>query len=107
VTTSNQLTERGVVVTKNRKRTSTAIGVTDKNKRFQISSFYHMKENDIIKYPALANTLKRITRNGSDAFKKETSKTLVAYYGKGLYSPWKIWLCKAKSRNQLDINIRI
>ena len=38
------------------------------------------KENDIIKYPALANTLKRISKNGRDEFYKgETAKTLVKY----------------------------
>ncbi|KUJ62848.1 gamma-glutamyltranspeptidase [Flavobacteriaceae bacterium CRH] len=38
------------------------------------------KENDTIKYPALANTLKRILKNGKDEFYKgETAKILVKY----------------------------
>ncbi|HRA71531.1 MAG TPA: gamma-glutamyltransferase, partial [Flavobacterium sp.] len=38
------------------------------------------KENDTIKYPALAATLKRISKNGRDEFYKgETAKTLVHY----------------------------
>ena len=43
------------------------------------------KENDIIKYPALAATLRRISKKGRDEFYKgETAKTLVHYLqGKG------------------------
>lgn len=43
------------------------------------------KENDTIKYPALAATLRRISKNGRDEFYKgETAKTLVHYLqGKG------------------------
>ncbi len=38
------------------------------------------KEKDTIKYPALANTLKRIAKNGKDEFYKgETATKLVAY----------------------------
>ncbi|MFV5685052.1 gamma-glutamyltransferase [Flavobacterium sp. GB2R13] len=38
------------------------------------------KENDVIKYPALAETLKRISKNGRDEFYKgETAKILVKY----------------------------
>ncbi|MBG6111642.1 gamma-glutamyltranspeptidase/glutathione hydrolase [Flavobacterium sp. CG_9.10] len=38
------------------------------------------KENDTIKYPALAATLRRISKNGRDEFYKgETAKTLVHY----------------------------
>jgi len=41
------------------------------------------KENDTIKYPALANTLKRIQKNGKDEFYKgQTAKTLVNYIQK-------------------------
>ena len=38
------------------------------------------KENDVIKYPALASTLKRISKNGRDEFYKgETAKRLVNF----------------------------
>ena len=41
------------------------------------------KEHDTIKYPALANTLKRIQKNGKDEFYKgQTAKTLVNYIQK-------------------------
>ena len=41
------------------------------------------KENDTIKYPALASTLKRIQKNGKDEFYKgQTAKTLVNYIQK-------------------------
>ncbi|WP_374173336.1 gamma-glutamyltransferase [Flavobacterium tructae] len=41
------------------------------------------KENDTIKYPALASTLKRIQKNGRDEFYKgQTAKTLVNYIQK-------------------------
>lgn len=76
-----ELAERGVVVThKQEERLNeyreelTKINGTNS----VLSKVY--KENDTIKYPALANTLKRISKNGRDEFYKgETAKTLVAY----------------------------
>ncbi|MDI6050337.1 gamma-glutamyltransferase [Flavobacterium sp. XS2P24] len=76
-----ELAERGVIVTK--KQEDRLAAYRDKiikvngNKTLFATSF---KENDIIKYPALATTLKRISKNGRDEFYKgETAKILVKY----------------------------
>lgn len=75
------LAERGVIVTK--KQEDRLAAYRDKiikvngDKTLFAAAF---KENDIIKYPALATTLKRISKNGRDEFYKgETAKTLVKY----------------------------
>jgi len=75
------LAERGVIVTKKQ-----ALRLNDYHadlvKINGTSSLYSTlyKENDTIKYPALAATLKRISKNGRDEFYKgETAKTLVNY----------------------------
>ncbi|TDD75446.1 gamma-glutamyltransferase [Flavobacterium caseinilyticum] len=76
-----ELAERGVVVTK--KQENRLNDYRDKiikvngDKTLFATAF---KENDIIKYPALAATLKRISKNGRDEFYKgETAKILVNY----------------------------
>ncbi|MBP2282263.1 gamma-glutamyltranspeptidase/glutathione hydrolase [Flavobacterium sp. CG_23.5] len=71
------------------------------------------KENDTIKYPALAATLRRISKNGRDEFYKgETAKTLVHYLqGKGaIITMEDLALYEAKWRTPLtfkykDLNI--
>ncbi|TDE05740.1 gamma-glutamyltransferase [Flavobacterium sandaracinum] len=75
------LAERGVVVTK--KQEDRLAAYRDKiikvngDKTLFARAF---KENDIIRYPALAATLKRISKNGKDEFYKgETAKILVKY----------------------------
>ncbi|MGO4904000.1 gamma-glutamyltransferase [Flavobacterium sp. W20_MBD1_R3] len=75
------LAEKGVNVTK--KQEDRLAAYRDKiikvngNKTLFATAF---KENDIIKYPALAATLKRISKNGRDEFYKgETAKILVKY----------------------------
>jgi gamma-glutamyltranspeptidase/glutathione hydrolase len=78
------LAERGVVVTKKQEKRlqdyhDVIVKVNGPN-TLLASSF---KENDTIKYPALANTLKRISKNGKDEFYKgETGKILVDYIQK-------------------------
>jgi gamma-glutamyltranspeptidase/glutathione hydrolase len=76
-----ELAERGVIVTK--KQEDRLAAYRDKiikingNKTLFATAF---KENDVIQYPALANTLKRISKNGRDEFYKgETAKILVKY----------------------------
>ena len=76
-----ELAERGVNVTK--KQEDKLAEYRDKiiqvngNKTLFATAF---KENDVIKYPALATTLKRISINGRDEFYKgETAKILVKY----------------------------
>lgn len=76
-----ELAERGVVVTnKQEKRLNEyrndLIKINGANSLF--SGIY--KENDTIKYPALAATLRRISKNGRDEFYKgETAKILAKY----------------------------
>jgi gamma-glutamyltranspeptidase/glutathione hydrolase len=78
------LAERGVIVTKKQ-----AMRLNDYHEELVkingTTSLYSTlyKENDTIKYPALAATLKRISKNGRDEFYKgETAKTLVNYLQK-------------------------
>jgi gamma-glutamyltranspeptidase/glutathione hydrolase len=75
------LAEKGVIVTK--KQEDRLAAYRDKiikvngDKTLFATAF---KENDVIQYPALATTLKRISKNGRDEFYKgETAKILVKY----------------------------
>jgi len=75
------LAERGVIVTKKQENQlknyyEAIVKVNSANSLFATI----FKENDTIKYPALAATLKRISKNGRNEFYKgETAKTLVNY----------------------------
>ncbi|PXY47087.1 gamma-glutamyltransferase [Flavobacterium hydrophilum] len=78
------LAERGVVVTQKQEKSlndyrDAIIKVNDSTTLFAT----HFKANDTIKYPALANTLKRIAKHGRNEFYKgETAKILVDYLQK-------------------------
>ncbi|WP_343707062.1 gamma-glutamyltransferase [Flavobacterium sp.] len=75
------LAERGVVVTKKQEKSlkdyhESIVKVNGENSLLSGS----FKENDTIKYPALAKTLKRIQKKGRNEFYKgETAKILVNY----------------------------
>ena len=78
------LAEKGVVVTKKQEKSLNdyhdAIVKINGPTTLLASSF---KENDTIKYPALAATLKRISKNGRNEFYKgKTAKILVDYLQK-------------------------
>jgi gamma-glutamyltranspeptidase/glutathione hydrolase len=75
------LAERGVIVTKKQELRFNDYKVEILKKNGPNSLFSNVfKENDFIKYPALATTLKRISKNGRDEFYKgETAKILVKY----------------------------
>ncbi|SHM91562.1 gamma-glutamyltransferase [Flavobacterium saccharophilum] len=78
------LAERGVVVTKKQEKSLNdyrdAIVKVNGAATLLASNF---KEKDTIKYPALAKTLKRISKNGRNEFYKgETAKILVDYLQK-------------------------
>ena len=75
------LAERGVIVTKKEETRLNNYHEAIIKVNSSKSLFYNIfKENDTIKYPALAATLKRISKNGRDEFYKgETAKTLVHY----------------------------
>ncbi|MFV5701302.1 gamma-glutamyltransferase [Flavobacterium sp. XS2P12] len=75
------LAERGVIVTKKQEDRLAAyrakIIKVNGDKTLFATAF---KENDVIKYPALAATLKRISKNGKDEFYKgKTAEILVKY----------------------------
>jgi len=76
-----ELAERGVVVTKNQevriKRYQTEFAEVNPNGTIFDGVW---KENDTVKYPVLANTLKAIMYNGRDEFYKgETAKTFAKF----------------------------
>lgn len=78
------LAERGVVVTKKQEKSMNdyrdAIVKVNGSTTLLATNF---KENDTIKYPALANTLRRISKYGRNEFYKgETAKILVDYLQK-------------------------
>jgi gamma-glutamyltranspeptidase/glutathione hydrolase len=80
------LAEKGVIVTQRQEKRlndyrAAIIKVNGENTKF--AAIY--KQNDTIKYPVLAATLKRIAKNGKNEFYKgQTAKTLVKYLqGKG------------------------
>ncbi|MGL5113185.1 MAG: gamma-glutamyltransferase [Flavobacterium sp.] len=75
------LAEKGVVVTRKQERRLNDYreDIIKANGNQTLFATY-FKEKDTIKYPALAQTLKRIAKNGRDEFYKgETAKTLVNY----------------------------
>ena len=76
-----ELAERGVIVTKKQEDRLDAyrakIIKVNGDKSLFATAF---KENDVIQYPALAATLKRISKNGRDEFYKgKTAEILVKY----------------------------
>ena len=75
------LAERGVLVTKKQELRFEDYKAEILKKNGPNSLFSTaFKENDIIKYSALANTLKRVSKNGRDEFYKgETARILVKY----------------------------
>lgn len=76
-----ELAEKGVVVTKKQeKRIQRHRNAFKKVNKDSILFLNHWKEGDTIKYIALANTLKRILKNGRDEFYKgETAKKLAKF----------------------------
>jgi gamma-glutamyltranspeptidase / glutathione hydrolase len=75
------LAERGVIVTKKQANQLNNYHEAIVKINGSTSLFSNVfKENDTVKYPALAATLKRIAKNGRDEFYKgETAKILVRY----------------------------
>ena len=79
-----ELAEKGVIVTKKQEKSlneyrESIIKANGKNTKFATV----FKENDTIKYPALAETLKRIAQNGKEEFYiGETANTLIGYFKK-------------------------
>lgn len=104
------LAERGVIVTKKQeKRLQDYHDVILKINGPNTLLAGNFKENDTIKYPALANTLKRISKNGRNEFYKgETGKTLVKYIQKkgGIITLKDLEKYEAKWRKPLQFNYK-
>ena len=104
------LAERGVIVTKKQenqlKNYQEAIVAVNGTKSLFSSSY---KEKDTVKYPALAATLKRISKNGRDEFYKgETAKILVSYLQKngGIITLEDLAKYEAKWRNPITFTYK-
>ena len=104
------LAERGVVVTqKQEKRLQAYHDAIVKINGPTTLLAGNFKENDTIKYPALANTLKRIAKNGRNEFYKgETAKILVNYLQKkgGIITLKDLEKYEAKWRKPLQFNYK-
>jgi len=104
------LAERGVVVTqKQEKRLQAYHDAIVKINGSNTLLAGNFKENDTIKYPALANTLKRIAKNGRNEFYKgETAKILVNYLQKkgGIITLKDLEKYEAKWRKPLQFNYK-
>lgn len=104
------LAERGVIVTKKQEKSMNnyreSIVKVNGSTTLLATNF---KEKDTIKYPALANTLKRISKNGRDEFYKgETAKILVDYLKKkgGIITLEDLAKYEAKWRKPLQFNYK-
>jgi len=104
------LAEKGVIVTKKQETTlikyrDAIIKANGEKSTFSTSS----KENDTVKYPALAETFKRIAKNGRDEFYKgQTGKTLVKYLQEkgGIITLKDLAKYEAKWRTPLSFNYK-
>jgi gamma-glutamyltranspeptidase/glutathione hydrolase len=104
------LAEKGVIVTQkqekslNNYRASIIKANGDKTKFASV-----FKENDTIKYPALAETLKRIAKNGKEEFYKgQTAQKLVRYFEKigAVITKEDLAQYEAKWRNPLEFGYK-
>ncbi|RXM42475.1 gamma-glutamyltransferase [Flavobacterium sp. YO64] len=104
------LAERGVVVTqKQQKQLETYHDAIVKANGPNTLMAKEFKEKDTIKYPALANTLKRILKNGKDEFYKgKTAQILVDYIQKngGIITLKDLASYEAKWRKPLQFNYK-
>ncbi|SNR29652.1 gamma-glutamyltransferase [Flavobacterium sp. ov086] len=104
------LAERGVIVTqKQQKQLENYYDAIVKANGPNTLMAGKFKENDTIKYPALASTLKRILKNGKDEFYKgKTAKILVDYLQKrgGIITLKDLATYEAKWRKPLQFNYK-
>jgi gamma-glutamyltranspeptidase / glutathione hydrolase len=105
-----ELAEKGVIVTKKQEKSLNNYRESIIKANGNTTKFATVfKENDTIKYPALAETLKRIAKNGKDEFYKgETSQQLVRYFQKigAIITPEDLAQYQAKWRNSLEFNYK-
>jgi gamma-glutamyltranspeptidase/glutathione hydrolase len=105
-----ELAEKGVIVTKKQEKSLNNYRESIIKANGNTTKFATVfKENDTIKYPALAETLKRIAKNGKDEFYKgETSQQLVRYFQKigAIITQEDLAQYQAKWRNSLEFNYK-
>ncbi len=105
-----ELAEKGVIVTKKQEKRladyrESIIKANGSSTKFAAI----FKENDTIKYPALAETLRRIAKNGKTEFYKgETARKLVRYFKKigAIITAEDLAQYQAKWRNSLEFNYK-
>lgn len=105
-----ELAEKGVIVTKKQEKSlnnyrESIIKANGSSTKFATV----FKENDTIKYPALAKTLKRIAKNGkAEFYKGETARKLVRYFNKigAIITAEDLAQYEAKWRNSLEFNYK-
>ena len=105
-----ELAEKGVIVTKKQEKSlnnyrESIIKANGSSTKFATI----FKENDTIKYPALAETLKRIAKNGkAEFYKGETARKLVHYFNKigAIITAEDLAQYEAKWRNSLEFNYK-
>ena len=105
-----ELAEKGVIVTKKQEKRladyrESIIKANGSSTKFATV----FKENDTIKYPALAKTLKRIAKNGkAEFYKGETARKLVRYFNKigAIITAEDLAQYEAKWRNSLEFNYK-
>lgn len=105
-----ELAEKGVIVTKKQEKRladyrESIIKANGSSTKFATV----FKENDTIKYPALAETLKRIAKNGkAEFYKGETARKLVRYFKKigAIITTEDLAQYEAKWRNSLEFNYK-
>ena len=105
-----ELAEKGVIVTKKQEKSlnnyrESIIKANGSSTKFATV----FKENDTIKYPALAETLRRIAKNGkAEFYKGETARKLVRYFKKigAIITAEDLAQYEAKWRNSLEFNYK-
>ena len=105
-----ELAEKGVVVTKKQEKRladyrESIIKANGSSTKFATV----FKENDTIKYPALAETFKRIAKNGkAEFYNGETARKLVRYFKKigAIITAEDLAQYEAKWRNSLEFNYK-
>lgn len=105
-----ELAEKGVIVTKKQEKRladyrESIIKANGSSTKFAAI----FKENDTIKYPALAETLRRIAKNGkAEFYKGETARKLVRYFKKigAIITAEDLAQYEAKWRNSLEFNYK-
>ena len=105
-----ELAEKGVVVTKKQEKSLNVYRESIIKANGATTKFASVfKENDTIKYPALAETLKRIAKNGKEEFYKgQTAQKLVRYFEKigAIITKEDLAQYEAKWRNTIEFGYK-